>query len=941
MPHELVLERETELEALRAAVAAGADGGSGFLIVSGSAGVGKTLLLGQARRLATESGLRVLSARCTQLERDYAFSVVRQLFEHLLMVSAPDQRETWLSGAARDSAGVVGVAGAGSPSGDFSLLHSLFWLTSNICQDGPLVLLVDDLHWADEASLRLLAFLQPRLEDLNLLVVGAMRPAEQRAAVKLLDTIIGDPSCTVLEPGPLSAAAAVTVLAHAFERDPDPGFTDACHCATAGNPLLLSELARGLATEGVEPVTDNTSQVVAIGTRAVARRVSVELGRLPSDHTEVAEAVAVLGRHAHVVEISKLTGLDPEDVVAALASLHRVRILQPATDDAFEPHFDFVHPLMAAGVYEAMDRSRRIAAHSVAAHALADNRARAEEVAAHLLHLPARHQTHGTILRHAADQALERGAPEAAHTYLRHALTAPMSDQERLELLSAAARAAVQFHLPSAIEHMRAAMSLTDDPRVRAELVLSMGFGMLWERQVDEAVALLTRSIEELPDDEDDLRRGLEAILLDVPFVAVGWTGLLQRTERLRALPATGTLRAAMLDAMIACVDCYGARPSAITYAHRALNSPELRAAARNGAAALGAYFSIALHDLAQGADLYDSLHQEAQDHGVGMTLVVTHMYRGMTRLRRGELAAAEEDLLASQRLSRVLPLTVTMPVIAGLHAETLLEQGRAEEARAMLARVRLPDPLPQNGVFDYHLIATSMALRAEDDHARALTFALAAGERCDDHGNLNPTLAPWRTEAAHSLRMLDRTQEALDLALEELELARRWGGPFAIGRALRVVASLRSGEEALDLLVEARQTLLPASARLELAKTEIDLGAVLRRRNDRQRSRPHLTAGLDLAAQCGAARLVESARTQLHAIGARPRRTAVTGVKSLTPSELRAATLAAEGFSNREVAQRLFVTTKTVEVHLSNAYRKLGISRRDQLGPLLDGSGA
>ncbi|NAS25949.1 AAA family ATPase [Herbidospora sp. NEAU-GS84] len=926
------------MTALRSAVAATVGGAGGFQIVTANTGVGKTLLLREARRLAVDAGLRVLSARGSPLERDYSFGIVRQLFEPFLAAAEPARRDSWLAGAALEARNVLGQDSADRPvPGDFALLYGLFWLTSNICGDGPLALIIDDLHWADESSLRFLAFLQPRLEDLNLLVVIGMRPNDPQAATHLLSIITSDQVSHVLRPAPLTAEGVAAVLTDVFDRSPDPAFTEACHAATGGNPLLVRELSRALSAEDVPPSADSADRVVGIGSRAVAQRVAVELGRLSPDHTQVAEAIAVLGAHANVVEVCRLTGLDAEDVVTAVAGLRHADIIQHGPG-VLGGTYEFVHPLIRTSVYEEMDGGRRIASHAVAAHSLIEAGARAEEIAAHLLHLSPPSAAHVGVLRRAAEQALARGTPEAAHTYLQHALTAPLSEHDRLPLLSAAAHASARFDLTAAIGHQETAFTLTDDPLARVEAALSLGLVKLWEGRVHEAVTLLTATIGALPPEEDDLHRGLEAVLLGVPLVAVGQQGILARRGRLRGLPPIGTLHAAMLDAMLAMADGYDGDPGALAFARRALASPSLQqTAAGDLSMALGAYFTVNLHDLDEGVAVSDSLLRGAR--GTSLTLGSAHLYRSMVRLRRGELSEAEADLAMSLDVQKIARMGISVPLATGLYGELLVEQGRLQEAEAVLAPAANVDPMSAVGVYFMPLLAQAALWRARGKPELALRAALGAGERFESHGGRNPALNAWRSEAALGLHALGRTGEALEHAREEVALAQRWGAPFAIGRALRVTALLTEGPESVTLFKDSREVLLRSSSRLELAKTEIALGAALRRAGSPGEARSHLTTGLDLAARCEAAPLAEQARTELHALGARPRRTAVTGPQSLTPRELRTAALAAQGLTNREIAQRLFVTNKTVEVHLSSAYRKLGIARRDQLGGLLPGN--
>ena len=213
-----------------------------------------------------------------------------------------------------------------------------------------------------------------------------------------------------------------------------------------------------------------------------------------------------------------------------------------------------------------------------------------------------------------------------------------------------------------------------------------------------------------------------------------------------------------------------------------------------------------------------------------------------------------------------------------------------------------------------------------------ALRDLRTAGAWLTALGCANPSYCPWRSDAALVLARLDRRDEALELAHEEVELARRWGAPRALGTALIAAGLVTAGDDGLDLLHEANEVLADSPARLVRARAATEYGAALRRANRRADARGRLALGLELAERCGATALIERARQELIATGARPRRSARTGVDALTATELRVARMAAEGLTNREVAQALFVTPKTVEVHLSHTYQKLGLRSRSQL---------
>ncbi len=214
----------------------------------------------------------------------------------------------------------------------------------------------------------------------------------------------------------------------------------------------------------------------------------------------------------------------------------------------------------------------------------------------------------------------------------------------------------------------------------------------------------------------------------------------------------------------------------------------------------------------------------------------------------------------------------------------------------------------------------------------------LDAGRRFEAVGGRNPAWMPWRSQAALALLELGDRDEARRLAGEELVLARVWGAPRALGAALRAAGLAEGGAAGLALLDEAVAVLADSSAKLEHAKARTELGAALRRANRRTKAREQLRRAVELATICGAAPLAARAETELLATGARPRRIALSGLESLTPSERRVAEMAAAGPTNREIAQALYVSSKTVEVHLSSVYRKLKIRSRSQLPAALAG---
>jgi DNA-binding CsgD family transcriptional regulator len=195
-----------------------------------------------------------------------------------------------------------------------------------------------------------------------------------------------------------------------------------------------------------------------------------------------------------------------------------------------------------------------------------------------------------------------------------------------------------------------------------------------------------------------------------------------------------------------------------------------------------------------------------------------------------------------------------------------------------------------------------------------------------------------WRAYAAPALAALGDKQQATKLAREQLAAARRVGAPGALGMSLRTAAQAIGGDEGLALLREAVAVLERSPARLELAHALAHLGAELSRSGRRTEGRDAQRRAISLAGQCGAVALAESAMAGLHAGPGRRARIELTGPTALTAAERRVCRQVAEGQTNREVAQALFVTEKTVERHLSSAYQKLGIRSRFQLVSAIGG---
>jgi DNA-binding NarL/FixJ family response regulator len=304
-------------------------------------------------------------------------------------------------------------------------------------------------------------------------------------------------------------------------------------------------------------------------------------------------------------------------------------------------------------------------------------------------------------------------------------------------------------------------------------------------------------------------------------------------------------------------------------------------------------------------------------------------------RRRAGRLRDAEADARAALGVAVAPGIVPFIPAVAPL-VGALLDQGHVQHAALELDRVPPVESLPQLPPMIAVLLAR-MALRAaRHDLTGALADWDTALARSSRTGGLK---APWIDDlcvVAATQRAAGDLEAATDTAATALELARGWDTPGAIGQALAAQAQLVSSHDAVEILGEAVALLGSSPARLEHARALVSLGGALRRQGHRVDSREPLREGFELAAACGAETLAELARTELRASGIRLRREAATGADGLTPSERRIAHMAAAGLSNPQIVQELFLTVKTVEMHLTQSYRKLGIGRRTELADAL-----
>jgi DNA-binding CsgD family transcriptional regulator len=919
------------------------------LLVEGAAGVGKTRLLAEIRAQALGAGMRVGASRGMELERGFAFGVVRQLFEPLLADTDVAQQAQWWAGSARQAQAVFEQVTAPSvpPAGDFSVLHGLYWLTANVCQDRALALLIDDLQWCDVPSLRFLAYLLPRLEDLPVLVGAGLRDGEPGTDERLLTQITGDTAVRLLRPMPLSPQAAALLLAQALPDPVDPAFATACHSASGGNPLLLSQLARTLTSEHLTPTAANAHMVTGLD-QTIAPLVHKRMARLPAGTVALARAVAVLGDPADPATAAALTtsltapqvGAEPgdptgtSDWLEAAAALERLEILHldQAPGSGAPAALSFVHPLVRSAIYHTLDHAERARAHQHAARLLINTRTDPERIAAHVLRIPpAQDPQVAQTLWDAATSALARGSPDSAYTYLRRCLQEPPAPENMLDVLIQTGTSALMTDTQAAVHPLRQALAQATDPGLRAQLRLALGGALLFQLRLEEGLEIYRAGLQEAPD--EDSKRLLGAATLCAAVIAPSQLDLAAYTAEFALWAPDDSPGGHALDAALALARAWQTEPDAVIYAQRALRDDQLARLQGAEASLVCAWWALLAADEVGVLDNLNQVVARAHRNGSVRTIGPAYDYRGLGWLWQGQLSEAESDSYQAMRAIEAADLKVGRPFNGFMRAEEAMARGHLDDAAdALQWAANGADPATDPGQWYLFLHAQAHLQRLRENYEQALHTAQLAGKCFAAQGGSNPAIVPWRSEAALNLFAQDRVREARVLASEEVTLARRWGAPRALGHALRIAGLTETGSQSIAMLTEAVAVLEESPAHLEHANALIDLGSALCRNNQRTTARGSLRKGVEIAQACGADLLVKQGTAELKISGARPRSTSITGPESLTPSERRIAELAATGKTNRQIAQQLFITPKTVEVHLSSIYRKLRIKVRTEL---------
>ncbi|MFG3355404.1 ATP-binding protein [Streptomyces sp. NPDC048001] len=947
----LLLERDTELAAVDAlltelgAPGAGSPGrgNGGLLAFAGPAGLGKTTLLNEVRRRAVARGCTVLLARGGEQEQGVAFHVVRQLVQPLLAASSErEHREllgSWYDIVAPAMGLVAGGNGSPDPQG---VRDGLDWIATRFAvQHAPLVVVLDDAHWADAESLAWLTGFAPRIGELPMLLVVAYRsdelPADAAAFAGLAERNGSHPHELV----PLTPGAVGRLVRDSLGEEADDGFCRETWAVTGGNPFETVELTAKVADRGLKPQSAHVPELRELASAVKGSGLVDRLERLGTSAVRFAWSAAVLGAGATRSLAASVGGLGEAESADAVAALREARILADAPtdadgvpEDAPDGRLEFFHPLVATAVYRAIPAAFRVAMHGQAAAVVSGAGLGVTTVARHLLEMhPESDPWAVRQLREAAREYLRSGAPEAARRCLTRALREPPALEERADVLFELGCSALLTEPATTVNHLRAALEEPVlAPSLREAVVYRLAQALGHSDRMAEAAETVAAAARDATDARTRLHMQAEqfmwnAFRADEPDSRSRSRRLARLAEHLtgRGLAERYILGLRAWDAMVRGESA----ATALHYAEEALGEGLSWTDEQWGfeVPILVALTFMYCDRPGRAEELFTKGIEECETKGWrGAHLSFGFTLLGYIRYRRGRLDEAETLVRAGLRIAdRVGHMVPAQYFAIGILVEVLLARGRTQEAHQVASAYHYGDVVPSAVVYPDAETVHAELLLALGRRRDAEQQLARVGLRLEPRGMRNPAWCPWRL---HLARATDDPDRALALASEAVDLARRFGTQSAIGQALHAMAAVTEGAGRIELLADAVAHLERSPAGYDLACALVDHGVALRAAGLRDRAGEQLHRGLEGAVECGADALAARARQELDEAGLWPLQLRTAASESLTAQERTVAEWAALGWSDERMAEALGAEPAMVTRLLSDIFRKVGSDR-------------
>ncbi|MEW9534558.1 AAA family ATPase [Microbispora sp. NPDC049125] len=923
-----VIGRDEELASLEGLLSDAMSSRGGIAMVSGTVTIGKSTLLHTFAGRAGRAGAAVLTAVGSTAERGLPLGVFAQLLHDAELTAEEGERVARLlregADASPEQPQTVEHMGA-------SLVHDLCGVLIELSRRVPLLIVVDDVQYVDSASALCLLYLARRVRSARILAVFCQSDYPQLAHTPFQTELLRQPHSRRIRLTRLTreqvallltSAQGVQGTRSAADAGDTPGASDAAHARvveyqaiTGGNPLLVGALLDD------ERVAAAIGEPFAPGD-GYAQAVLTCLRRGDPMMLRVARGLAVLGDASG---LDRLLGLDGAVVIQVLRCLEAIGLLDGG---------GFRHPAAHEAVLADLTPELRAELHRSAAELTHHDGAVVTVVAEHL-----RAADHGDapwvvpVLREAAEHSLREDRVAPAVDYLRLAHRACSDEGQGAAVRAELSRAEWRINPRVSTGHFE---ELTDAMR-RGLLTgrdgVALAKSLLWCGRLDEA----REAIEWLGgyDDQGDAETAVELRSAEhwlrasfPPFVTH-----LRRTPSGPAaeiLPSVTVSRHAEAVAALATVLSRGARDDVIVSVEQILRSLRLSDATLDAVeAALLALVYAERPDKAQPwCDLF--IEEAVSRRSAGWQARLSAI-RAEIAMRQGDLPGAE--LYGRQALT-LMPHAAWGVAIGGPLSCLLLSttaMGRYDDAVEQLNRP-VPDAIFQSRYGLHHLHARGRYSLAVDHAQAALRDFEACGELMGKWGIDVPGLISWRTDAAAACLRLGQHGKARRLAEEQLS---RCGGSRTQGIALRLLAATSELRQRPALLRQAVDVLQANGDRYELARTLLDLTEAYNALGEYKRARMMGRRAWAGAQECQAeplSRLLSPDRGRDEAEERAESRAGSQATSMLSDAERRVASLAAVGYTNREISNKLYITVSTVEQHLTRIYRKLSVTRRTDL---------
>jgi len=910
---------------------------SGLVLVEGPPGSGKSTLLNDLTWRLGQQRL-VLSAGCGRLDGGYTFGLIGQLFEPLL--SGPELADARGSlDLVRDALAETGAERRDAMGDPLRRLQdAALRLIHALTRRAPVLICVDDAHWGDGPSLACLAHLARRTARQPVLIALTRCPQILVTVPDGLAELLLRPDCVRIQPAALDQQQTATLIGGILQAGLSPALTAFCHRVTRGNPQMLIELVRAISETATPPPEETEASFTGLVAEIRARRAVELLRRQPDDIQDLVAVLAVLGERGLDVA-ADLTQLEPPQVKHSTEELVRLGLLRRTT--AGRPMFadERLHAAVRDGLSPEVRDELRIRA----ARALSVRGAPVEHVAAAVQGTrPAGDPWVAEVLCEAARARMATGYPEEVVGYLQRVLREQLDPRQRADLMIQLGTARLHGDPEAAGRHFRESARLTADPRVHAAALIGFCQACLLMQRPLEVTPELAAALRNLTAVEEMTEADTEALLRLRAMLVIASDGPGESVQPddggagpagpRRTTPAECELLSAFA---LQIAERGGSAEEAVGLALRAMSGTSLRE--RESHSLFVRSVSVLLY-----ADHLDAAMQWAgrmaetgSRHRWRLFQLIGRCLRAEAAFRRGELELSLSEARAAFESTGLTDRSAYHTLARANLTRVLTELNRLDEAERFLddhGTALTGSPRTRITI----LAARSRLLARRGNPDGALYDLLEAGRLLGTLRIVNPAILPWRSQAAELYAELGNHTRARDLADEELALARQWGAPRAIGIALRARGKVTEGPGGVRLLEDAVHVLGGSSARFELASAYAELGARHRMLGAPAAARGALRKAAWIAEQCTAHALLDRVRAELLLSGARPRTGSQSGAAALTPGERRVAELAAQGHKNRQIAERLSVSPNTVEVHLTNTYRKLAISSRAQLADVL-----